>query len=117
MAKKSTVTLVVTVTGDGVNTTYNPVGTPIINLAAPAGGPLSVALSSGDNVLTPPAGAMGLLIVPPTNSVVVKKLKGVGGDTGVTIAPAAPMLLSLPSGGGAVTLNAGAGETIVIEWL
>lgn len=117
MAKKSTVTLAVTVTGDGVNTTYNPVGTPIINLAAPAGGPIAAALSTGDNTLTVPAGASHLLIVPATDSVVVKKLKGVGGDTGFTIAPASPTLLGLPAAAVSVLLNASAGEVITIEWL
>lgn len=117
MAKKSSLSMTVTVAGDGVNTTYNPVGTPIVNLAAPAGGPLSVALTTGDNTLAVPAGAVALLVVPDPASVVVKKLKGVGGDTGFTIAPASPSLLGLPSSAVSVLLNASAGETITIEWL
>lgn len=117
MAKKSVITLSVQVTGDGVNTTYTPVGMPLINVAAPAGGPIAVALTLGDNTLTVPAGAVAVLLVPPTNSVVVKTLKGVGGDTGVIIAPAAPTMLGLPSGATSILLNASAGETISVEWL
>ena len=55
------------------------IAAPIINAAAPAGGPLNVALSSGDNTLAVPQGAQGFVFVPPSSSVVAKKLKGVAG--------------------------------------
>lgn len=117
MAKKSTTTLSTTIAGDGISTTYTPPGAPIVNNTAPAGGPISVLLSTGDNTLTVPSGAVALLIVPPSDSVVVKKLKGVGGDTGVTIAPAAPTYLGLPASATEVLLNAASGETVTLEWL
>jgi hypothetical protein len=117
MAKKSTITLSTTTSGDGISTTYVPPGAPIVNNTAPAGGPIQVALSAGDNTLTVPSGATSLLIVPDAASVIVKTLKGIGGDTGFTIAPAAPTLLGLPAGATTVLLNASAGETVTVEWL
>lgn len=117
MAKKSTVTLSLTITGDGITTTYVPPTAPIVNNTAPAGGPILVALSTGDNDLTVPAGATSVLIVPLSDSAVVKKLKGDAADVGVTIAPASPTLLGLPSGATEVTINAASGETISVVWL
>ena len=117
MAKISTTSLSVVVAGDGVSESYTPPGTPITNAAAPAGGPLNVTLSTGDNTLTVPTGAVAALVVPPTTSTVTKKIKGAAGDTGVTIASATPMLLPLGTGTASFILNASAGETIAVHWL
>lgn len=117
MAKTATTTISVLVTGDGVNETFQPPTQPVANTNAPAGGPISVALSSGDNTLTVPPGAMGLLLVPPSSSVVVKKLKGIGGDTGFTINAALPQVIWLPAGASTMLLNAASSETVSIHWL
>ena len=118
MAKTSTVTLVVAIQGDGINTSYTPPGAPIINTTAPAGGPITVTLASGDNTLTVPPGSLGLLIVPSSTSTVVKKLKGIGGDTGFTISSSritGP--IGLPVGATTLLLNASGIEDITVQWL
>ena len=118
MAKQSTVTLVVAIQGDGINTSYTPPGAPIVNLTAPAGGPITVSLAIGDNTLTVPPGSLGLLIVPPATSTVTKILKGVALDTGFTISPSritGP--IGLPVGAMTVLLNASAIEVITVQWL
>lgn len=117
MAKTATTSISVLVTGDGVNETFQPPTQPIVNSAAPAGGPISVALTSGDNTLTVPPGAQGFLFVPPSSSVVVKKLKGIGGDTGFTISAALPQVIMLPSGASTVLINAASSETVSIHWI
>lgn len=116
MAKISTTTLAVVVSGDGVSESYTPPGAPITNANAPAGGPLNVALTTGDNTLAVPAGAVAVLLVPPTSSTVVKKLK-VPGDAGTPFGRAAPSLLGLDVGTSTLTINASAGETIAVHWL
>ena len=116
MAKASTVTLSVTITGDGESLSYSLPAGNITNAAAPMGGPIPTALTSGDNTITVPSGAVEVLIVPPAASVVVKKLKGIGGDTGVTISPSQPMMLSLPAGATTFILNAGSTETVTLVW-
>jgi len=115
MAKTSTCTVGVTVVGDSVNESYTPAA--LSNVAAPAGGPISIALASGDNTITIPPGAIAVLIVPPATSVIVKKLKGIAGDTGFQISTTALSLLSLPAASSTVLLNASNTETISVHWL
>ncbi len=117
MAKVATTSISVAVAGDGVAETFTPATSPIINTAAPAGGPLSVALTSGDNTLTVPPGSQGLVLVPPSSSVVAKKLKGVGGDTGFTLSATLPSVLMLPPGTATVLINAASSETVLIHWV
>lgn len=117
MSKTSTLNLPVTINGDGVSLSYAPPGVPITNAAAPVGGPTPQVLSPGDNSISVPTGAQGVLIVPPTSSVIVKKLKGAGGDTGVVISPSLCTMLSLPSGATTLLINAASGETITLLWL
>lgn len=115
MAKTSTTTIGVSVVGDSVNETFTPGA--IVNIAAPAGGPISVTLTTGDNTLTVPTGTVAMMVVPPNTSTVSKKLKGVGGDTGFALAPAAISVLSLPAGTSTVLINAASGETVSVHWL
>jgi len=118
MAKQSVVTLLVTIQGDGINTSYTPPGAPVINANAPAGGPVTVTLAAGDNTLVVPPNTRGVIIVPPAASTVVKKLKGAAPDVGLTISPS---LLTGPIGltAGTTTLllNAASGEDITVQWL
>jgi hypothetical protein len=118
MAKSSVITLTVAVTGDGVNELYNISSiSPMINAAAPAGGPLTYALISGDNTIVAPPGAQGMIIVPPLTSTSVKKLKGVSGDTGFAISTTLPTMVSLPAGTTSVLLNGTVGENVTIHWV
>lgn len=50
----------------------------------------SVNLASGANTITPPTGALFCVIAPPTTNAVALTLKGVTGDTGVSIPAASP---------------------------
>jgi hypothetical protein len=117
MAKTSTTSVSVAVSGDGVAETFTPSSSPVINASAPAGGPISVALSTGDNTLTVPPGAQGFVFVPPTSSVVVKKLKGIAGDTGFTLSPTLPSVIMLPAGATTALVNAASSETVSIHWI
>jgi hypothetical protein len=117
MAKTSTTTVTMSVTGDGVSLSYTPLGAPIVNAAAPAGGPVAIALAAGDNTITVPPGAVGFILVPPAASVVVKRLKGIAADTGFTLAPATPSVIALPTAAASVLLNASATETVSIQWI
>lgn len=55
-------------------------------------------LPSGNNSITVPSWAVGVLIQPPTGNAVVITLKGVNGDTGTVISPSGPTLISLTAG-------------------
>jgi hypothetical protein len=115
MAKTSQVTIQVQISGDGETSTYNPPAVPVVNAAAPNGGTVALVLVAGNNTITPPVGSTGVVIIPDVASANVKKIKGVGGDTGITIAPAAPTFLALGSTGTFV-INAVAGETVQLHW-
>jgi hypothetical protein len=58
--------------------------TDYTNTAAPVA-VTQVTLASGDNTITVPAGSRGVIIIFASGSTTTKKLKGVGGDTGVTL--------------------------------
>lgn len=117
MAKTSTTSLSVAVTGDGVAATYTPATAPMVNTAAPAGGPVDVTLAIGDTTIAVPTGAQGFVLVPPSASTVVKTLKGVGGDTGFAIALALPTMISLPASTTTILVNAASSEVVAIHWL
>lgn len=118
MAKTSTVTINVSVTGDGIATSYQPPGSPLVNPGAPGGGPITYALSSGDNTIAIPPGSLGVFIIPASTSTVAKKLKGSGGDTGFPISPnlmSGP--ISLVVGQASLMLNAASAENITLDWV
>ena len=60
--------------------------------------------SSGDNVISVPAGTKLLFVVPPTTNAATLKVKGNVGDTGVTIRAAEPN--PIPWSAGSVLINA-----------
>lgn len=55
-----------------------------------------------------------VIVVPPTNSLVAKTMKGATGDTGVALNPAYPLILALPTNLAAwqLVINAGAAELV-----
>lgn len=114
MSKTSTLTIHVVVSGDGVTNTYAPPGTPITNSAAYDGGPHGVAVILGNNTLTPPTGATGIVIVPGALGAITAK--GIGGDTGIQLAAVRPSFFALASGQGAFVLTSSAADTITIQW-
>lgn len=118
MAKIATVFLSIQIVGDGLNETFNISGTdPIVNPAAPGGGPLAYALLTGDNTIPVPPGTLAWLLVPPANSTIAKKLKGVGGDTGYPLLPNLPALMTVAVGATSILINVSASENVSIHWI
>ncbi len=116
--KTATLSMSVQVSGDGVSETYNIMAAnPVVNANAPGGGPVNTALASGDNPLTVPPNSIGMIFVPLSSSTVVFKLKGVGGDTGFTIAPNLPALISLPPGTTQALVNASTSCVVAIMFI
>lgn len=114
MAKTSTVTAQITVQGDGVGFIYTPPTMPVANPSSPGSIALE-ALTTGDNTIAVPPGASYMMVVPPVGSVVAKKLKGVGGDTGFSIHASNPTLVALASPTPAtVLLNLSTGENLTL---
>ena len=80
MSKTLTVTVAVSLSGDGYGAA--PLYTQsTTNTAALA--PSAVNTANGFVAVTVPALAAGVLVVPPPSSVLVKTYKGVTGDTGI----------------------------------
>lgn len=115
MSKTSTLSLAVTVNGDGLaGATYIPPQSPVINANAPEGVPVAVALSSGANTLSVPAGALHAVVSPSTTSTNVKHLKTTSGDVGI---PFTNQVAIIPVAGlSAVYCDATAAETIAVAW-
>src|SRR5438105_3311944 len=112
MAKASTVTINLSITGDGINEQDTPV---LAQDANAVGVRAPTAFPAGDATVPNPSATktVRLLFVPPAGSTVVKILKGASGDTGVTLAAAADFMVTLPAGG-SVILNCSAPETITV---
>lgn len=73
-----------------------------------------VNLASGFNSITVPSGAIGVIITPPTTNAVALTLKGVTGDTGISIPAAATSLVTFgttPSTIGITAASATTGNT------
>jgi ABC-type Na+ efflux pump permease subunit len=120
MAKTSTSSLSVAVSGDGiVGETYVPQGYPVVNVAAPAGGEFPYALTSGDNTIAVPAGAIGYILRPLTSSIVAKQIRSASSVVGPSIAPALPFgPLFFPASPPAnIVVNAASPEPVFVMWL
>lgn len=117
MAKTSSCKIEVGVLGDGETSTFVPSTSPVLNTACPVGGMSTLSLSSGDNTISVPSGAIGIAFSPSSSSTVVKKLKGAGGDTGVTIRANAPSVVYLPDATASFILNASTTESLPVHWL
>lgn len=64
------------------------------NATAPGTNQL-VNLAAGANTITVPSGATGVTIIPPSGNTQTLILKGVTGDTGVSLSKTAPSSLGL----------------------
>lgn len=90
------------------------IGPLTIASTAANGSVTNVTLASGDNTIAVPASpaCTGCLIVFDPTSTVVKKLKGAGADTGITLAKASVNLLTFDSPAPAnIVINASAADT------
>lgn len=99
MANTSSKSFSITVTGD---IGWSEIFQGLANSLSPAQSEIK-DLALGDNTITPPTGGgttpVGVLIIPPSTNPNVLKLKGVGGDTGITISKGDICYLSLGSAG------------------
>ena len=111
--------------GNGVEMERGERRTPIADVVGVAGKRETLSLVAGDNTLTVPTSARVLVLLPAADNRTIK-LKGAGGDTGVTlfttggtntddnVVPAVIPIGSTPS---AVILNASDTLTVDAVWL
>lgn len=88
MAKTVTLTISVSVSGDGYGGQGPLFSQSYVNATGLAPG--SVTTANGFVAVTVPVGALGVLVVPPVTSTLVKTYKGITGDTGVLTDPVGP---------------------------
>lgn len=70
-----------------------------------------VALSSGNNTITVPSSAVAVTILPPSDNTVVLTLKGVAGDTGISLSLTDPTSIGL-NGVSSFVLNAASAVSV-----
>ncbi len=107
MATASTRVITITATGDvSINNPLSAAG----NASAP--GSVTIhSLAAGDNTITVPTGGStvkGATIVPPAGNVNAITLKGVGGDTGISLSKLDPTSIGFETAPANFVLNAGA---------
>lgn len=119
MSKTMILTVSVAISGDGTTGGWAP-KTAITNANAPSGGTEPQTLTSGNNTIAVPTNARGFIYAPPVGSVVAKTLKGVSGDTGLSMGRAQPFIylfdetVAPPAN---IVINAASGETGDLLWL
>lgn len=93
----------------------NPAATALDVTASNGNSPLTALpmdLASGDNTLSVPSAAAGVVFVPPNDNAVALTLKGDAGDTGIALAKTLPAVVTLNTpGSGTVIVNAGGSVT------
>lgn len=92
----------------------NELFTAGVNTASP-GAMQPVALSSGNNTITPPTGAAACTITKPAGNTVALTLKGVAGDTGIALHLTDPDSISL-AGATSFVINAASTVTVRLTW-
>jgi hypothetical protein len=71
---------------------------------------------NGNNTINVPGGAIGFILIPPAGNTTAIVLKGVSGDTGVTLHPTDPSKISLAASQATFVLNVAGIITLEIEW-
>lgn len=120
MAKTITTSVSVAVSGDGMGLPASPIvppSFPFTNNGGTSGGEAPLVLSTGNNTVNVPAGHRGVMLIPPAGSVVTLTLKGIAGDTGVSVDPVLGLVWFFPAGTASFVLNASAGVTLNAVWL
>lgn len=117
MAAASSRSIVVEFTGDVKS---RQVFAPADNAASPAGSDV-YTLAAGANTITVPGGGAtvkGAIIIPPATNTQSLILKGVTGDTGVTLSKTDPTMLSFETAPASFVLTAGSTITgLRIVWV
>lgn len=101
MAIATSITLYGSITGLQVSSLsqVGPLSLPGANSDA-ANGMLTLTLQNGDNTIPiPSTNTLYALVTFAPTSATTKKIKGAGGDTGITVHPVNPYLLSFAGGG------------------
>lgn len=78
----------------------------------------ATALSSGDNTISIPAGAVGVVIIPPSSGAVVLKYRTSlnAGDGGLPISPSQPFVHVFPSPiPTSIIINAGSSQSAFLS--
>lgn len=114
MATTETMQITVTASGDGIDSAWTP--TAMTNSAGTAGGPVKTTLSSGDNTIAVPTGAMGMVLAPPAASAAVLRLKHYAGETGFALRSGQPSHIPLPTGTSTVLINSSTVEILYLHW-
>jgi hypothetical protein len=111
MSVTSTRQVIVAFQGD---VTYNQEFDAVVTTTGP-GSQFLQALTSGNNTITVPSstGVTGVTIVPLSTNTVAITLKGVAGDTGISIALTSPTSLGL-NGVSSFVLNTSTAQNIRI---
>ncbi len=112
----SSLALSVTVTGPGFSDTYVPPQLPLTNTTPPGNVPTNLALSTGNNTVTIPAGTNRIMLVDPPGSTNAKTLKGVAGDSGIALRPGDVHVFGVTSSQASFVVNAAAPETIAVAF-
>lgn len=73
------------------NRTFAP---SVASYSAAHGGLSLVNLSNGNNTITVPTGATGVMIVPPSTNTAGIQLKGIAADTGVSLSPSSWQMIN-----------------------
>jgi len=84
--------------------TSNPTSTDAVSVTS---------FSTGFTSVTIPTNAIGVVIVPPAGNAQTLTLKGITGDTGITIHPVNPTLVNFATG--TTTFGITVGGTVVLE--
>lgn len=77
---------------------------------------VAVGTNTTITIPTTPVQATGVIIIPPTSNTNILTLKGVAGDTGIAIAPAAPTFIPFATAVPASFVLNAASTTQVIFW-
>ena len=87
---------------------------PLINfMSVPDAAADAVALNSGFNTLTRPAGADGAVIVPDPANTQTLTLKGITGDTGLALSKTIPSVIPCAAN---IGITAGGATTVAVRW-
>lgn len=117
MSATSTRVITLGFAGDRVG---NPSAAAAANASSPAATAAPITLAIGDNTITVPTGGTvptAVTIIKPSANTATLKLKGAGGDTGITLHPTDPDSISLAPAQASIILNASAQVVgVVLVW-
>lgn len=109
-------TLTISGTKSGTPTGTDIIGPLTITNNTSVANDSATALSSGNNSVSVPTGAVGVIIQPPASNTILVTLKGVNGDTGVGLNKTLPTVLELDTTQTSFVLNAASPVTVQLNF-